>query len=121
MTASEGLQKGSGTMTEQRLSGEVFIALAAIGWADGTLSPEEADGIVRAALECGLELEDIGRIEEATKKRCDLTPLDRSKLSVLDRTFVYATAIWLARLDGRVDVEERDALHKLGDLLNMPD
>ena len=108
-------------MTEQRLSGEVFVALAAIGWADGDLDREEADGIVRAALECGLELDDITRIEEATKKRCDLGKLDRSKMSVLDRTFVYATAIWLARLDGVVDPEERDALHKLGDLLNMPD
>jgi hypothetical protein len=108
-------------MTEQRLSGEVFVALAAIGWADGELDREEADGIVRAALECGLELDDITRIEEATKKRCDLGTLDRSKLSVLDRTFVYATAVWLARLDGVVESLEKDALHKLGDLLNMPD
>ena len=105
----------------ERLSKEVFIALAAIGWADGELDREEADGIVRAALEAGLELDDITRIEESTKKRVDLTTLDRSKLSILERTFIYATAIWLARLDGHVDPAERDALHKLGDLLNMPD
>ena len=105
----------------ERLSRDVFIALAAIGWADGELDAEEADGIVRAALEAGLEIDDIAAIEEATKKRCDLTTLDRSKLSVLERTFVYATAIWLARLDGHVDPAEREALRKLGDLLNMPD
>lgn len=105
----------------ERLSKDVFIALAAVGWADGHLDREEADGIVRAALECGLELDDIAKIEEATKKHIDLGTLDRSKLSPLDRTFVYATAIWLARLDGVVDPDEREALHKLGDLLNMPD
>ena len=104
-----------------RLSKDVFIALAAVGWADGQLDREEADGIVRAALECGLELDDIKGIEEATKNRVDLTTLDRGKLSALERTFVYATAIWLARLDGVVDPDERQALHKLGDLLNMPD
>jgi uncharacterized membrane protein YebE (DUF533 family) len=105
----------------ERLSRDVFIALAAIGWADGSLDAEEADGIVRAALECGLELEDITQIEEATKKPVDLTTLDRAKMSVVERTFVYATAVWLARLDGTVDPAERQALHKLGDLLNMPD
>ena len=103
------------------LSRDVFIALAAIGWADGHLDPEEADGIVRAALESGLDLDDVHQIEEATKKPCELETIDRSKLSGLERTFVYATAIWLVRLDGTVDNEEKMALKKLGDLLNLPD
>lgn len=102
-------------------SRDVFIALAAIGWADGHLDPDEADGIVRAALESGLDIDDIHHIEEATKKPCKLESVDRSKLSGLERTFVYATAIWLARLDGTVDTEEKMALKKLGDLLNLPD
>ena len=106
---------------ENRLSRDVFIALAAIGWADGQLDPEEADGIVRAALESGLSLEDVQQIEEATKVRKELDKIDRSKLTPLERTFVYATAIWLVRLDGHVDPEEKVALKKLGDLLNIPD
>lgn len=105
----------------ERLSRDVFIALAAVGWADGALDGEEADGIVRAALECGLELDDISAIEAATKKRVELGTIDKSKLSTLERTFVYATAVWLARLDGVVDPAERTALHKLGDLLGIPD
>ncbi len=105
----------------ERLSRDVFIALAAVGWADGELDGEEADGIVRAALECGLELDDITAIEAATKKRVELGSVDRSALSTLERTFVYATAVWLARLDGVVEPAERDVLHKLGDLLGIPD
>ncbi len=104
-----------------RLSRDVFLALAAVGWADGDLDREEADGILRAATEVGLELEDLQTIEEATKVRRDLSTLDRKALSRLERTFVYATAVWLARLDGHVDPGERDALKKLGDLLELPD
>jgi uncharacterized membrane protein YebE (DUF533 family) len=100
---------------------DVFVALAAVGWADGRLDPDEADGIVRAALESGLDLDDIHKIEEATKTPCTLETVDRSKLSGLERTFVYATAIWLARLDGSVDTEEKTTLKKLGDLLHLSD
>jgi len=103
------------------LSRDVFIALAAVGWADGNLDRDEADGIVRAALESGLDIDDIHKIEEATKKPCTLESVDRSKLTGLERAFIYATAIWVARLDGRVDPEEKTALHKLGDLLHLPD
>jgi hypothetical protein len=36
------------------LNKDVFLALAAIAWADGSLDPDEADGIVRAAVDEGL-------------------------------------------------------------------
>src|SRR5262249_21185453 len=45
------------SMSEQRLGRDVFLALAAVGWADGKLDEEEADAIVRTALEEGLELD----------------------------------------------------------------
>ena len=38
------------------------MALAAVGWADGTLDPDEADAIVRTAAEEGLPLEQIAEI-----------------------------------------------------------
>jgi uncharacterized membrane protein YebE (DUF533 family) len=112
-------------MTDQgtgiRLSRDVFLSLCAIGWADGQLDREEADGIVRAASEAGLDIDALQEIEEATKTSRSLDTLDRSKLTPVERTFVYATAVWLARLDGHVDIEERIALKKLGDLLALPD
>jgi uncharacterized membrane protein YebE (DUF533 family) len=108
-------------MAEPKLKKDVFVALAAIGWADGTLDQEEADAIVRAASDEGLELEDIAAIEEATKERVDLGVIDRSGMSKEDRLFVYAVACWIARLDGDVTDEEAAALAKLGEKLGVPE
>ena len=107
-------------MSTNRLGRDVFLALAAIGWADGKLDREEADAIVRTALEEGLELEEISEIEEATKTPIDLSVLDRGTMSKADRLFVYAVASWMTRLDGNVDATEIVALGKLGDLLKLP-
>jgi uncharacterized tellurite resistance protein B-like protein len=108
-------------MTEKnRLGRDVFIALAAVGWADGTLDQEEADAIVRTALEEGLELDEIAEIEEATKHRTDVGVIDRKNLSKEDRLFVYGVAAWIARMDGVVTDSESDVLLKLGDMLKVP-
>ena len=75
-----------------RLGRDVYIALAAVGWADGNLDQEEADAIVRTALEEGLDITEIAEIEAATKERVDLGVIDRKNLSKEDRLFVYAMA-----------------------------
>src|SRR3954447_3792765 len=103
-----------------RFGRDVFLSLAAIGWADGKLDPEEADAIVRMALEEGLELEEISEIEEATKKPIDLSFIDRSEMSKADRLFVYAVASWMTRLDGKIAEAETTALDRLGELLKIP-
>jgi uncharacterized membrane protein YebE (DUF533 family) len=104
-----------------RLGRDVYVALAAVGWADGKLDQEEADGIVRAALDEGLELEEIAEIEAATKKPIDFAVIDRKGLSKEDRLYVYGIASWIARLDGIVTDAEKVALKKLGDELKVPD
>ena len=103
------------------LKRDVFVALAAVAWADGKLEQDEADAIVRAATEAGLELDEIQEIEQATSKPVDLGVVDRSGLSKEDRLFVYAVACWIARLDGRVTDEENEALGKLGEALGIPE
>jgi uncharacterized membrane protein YebE (DUF533 family) len=108
-------------MSETRFGTDVFVALAAIGWADGELEADEADAIVRAAVDEGLSLEEIAAIEESTKERVDLGVIDRSAMSKDDRLFVYAVACWIARLDGRVTPAESDALAKLGERLGVPE
>jgi uncharacterized membrane protein YebE (DUF533 family) len=108
-------------MTEGKLRKDIFVALAAVAWADGELHADEADAIVRAAAEEGLDLEEISAIEEATRKRVDLGVIDRSGMSKEDRLFVYAVACWIARLDGRVTDEEAAALAKLGESLGVPE
>ncbi len=109
-------------MTEQktRLGRDVFVALAAVGWADGKLDQEEADAIVRTALEEGLELDEIAEIEEATKHPIDVGVIDRKDLSKEDRLFVYGVASWITRMDGVVTENESAVLGKLGDMLKVP-
>ena len=89
-------------MTEPKLKKDVFVALAAVAWADGTLDPDEADAIVRTALEEGLDLDEIAAIEQATQEPLDLSFIDRSQLTKADRLFIYAVAAWMTRLDGVV-------------------
>lgn len=107
-------------MESHRLGRDVFVALAALGWADGSLDREEADAIVRTALEEGLELEEIAEVEEATRHPVDLAFLDRSTLSGADRLFVYAVAAWTARRGGVLREGEGAALERLGELLKVP-
>lgn len=104
-----------------KLEKDVFLALAAIAWADGKLDPDEADAIVRAAVESGLDLAEIESIEAATKEPVDLGTLDRTSLTKPDRLFVYAIACWIARLDGKVTEEEAKALADLGERLGIPE
>jgi len=103
-----------------RLGRDVYIALAAVGWADGKLDQNEADAIVRAALDEGLELEEIGEIEKATKNPVDLAVAEKG-LSKEDRLYVYGIARWIARIDGVVSAAEEAALQKLGDQLKVPE
>lgn len=107
-------------MEQHRLGRDVFIALAAIGWADGKLDEDEADAIVRTAMEEGLELEEIGEIDAATKKPVDLGAIDIHAMSKADRLFVYAVASWMTRLDGVVALGEQVALDQLGQTLKIP-
>ena len=111
----------SGTGGVIELNRDIFLALAAIAWADGRLDPDEADAIVRAAVEAGLDLEAIEEIESATRERIDLGTIDRSALSKEDRLFVYALACWIARLDGEVTDEEATVLATLGERLGVPE
>lgn len=104
-----------------RLGRDVYVALAAVGWADGKLDQEEADAIVRTALEEGLDITEIAEIEAATKEPIDLGVIDRSNLSKEDRLFVYGVACWLTRLDGVVTDAESEALAKLAEALKIPE
>lgn len=56
MTARAALPKGA------------FVALAAVAWADGTLDPNEADAIIRAAADEGLALEELEAVERRSAR-----------------------------------------------------
>ncbi|MFW5740479.1 MAG: hypothetical protein ACOC1F_08945 [Myxococcota bacterium] len=106
---------------KESLSKDVFLALAAIAWADGDLGDDQAKAIVRAAREAGWEGDNLASIEAAVREKQELSSLDLGAMTPEDRVFVYATAVWLSRFDGVVEPAEREALWKLGDLLKLPD
>jgi uncharacterized membrane protein YebE (DUF533 family) len=108
------------TEAKTRLGRDVYVALAAVGWADGKLDQDEADAIVRAALEEGLELAEIGEIEQATKTRVELASVEQ-RLSKEDRLYVYGIARWITGMDGVVTEAETAALKLLGEVLKIPD
>jgi uncharacterized membrane protein YebE (DUF533 family) len=109
------------TETTPRLGRDVFMALAAIGWADGKYIQDEADALVRCALEEGMDVEEAASLEEAIKEPVNFGDIDLTKLTKEDRLFVYAVGSWMMRIDGETAPEEVTALKKLGDLLKIPE
>ncbi len=96
-----------------------FLALAAIGWADGSLQRKEAAGLVRAAAQAGIQGGDLEEIERATKDRTPIESLDVGGLSQWEQVLTYALAAWLAALDGVTSTDEHHALSTLGDALGL--
>ena len=107
--------------TNPILGRDVYLALAAVGWADGQLTAAAADAIVRTALEEGLELDEIAEIDAATKSPIDLGVVDRMNMSKADRLYVYAVASWIAQIDGDTSDKKLGALAKLGSELGVPE
>jgi uncharacterized membrane protein YebE (DUF533 family) len=97
----------------------VFLALAAVGWADGQLDEEEAEAIMRTALEENLDMDEIDAIEAAVAEPLDLKDVDLSALSDADKLFVFAVGSWISTVDGQVDAAERLTLDRLADTLRL--
>lgn len=100
---------------------DALLALAAVGWSDGTLDPAEGEALLRTAKEAGLDADDVAEIERATRQQLTIPEITTVALSRKDRVLCYALATWLARLDGVVTTEERESLVLLGDRLGLPD
>jgi uncharacterized membrane protein YebE (DUF533 family) len=98
---------------------QVFLGLAALGWADGRLDPREGQALLHAAKNSGLEGDDLTAVEKATKEKVDIASFEAGELTEWEKVLTYAIASWLARLDGVVTTEEHQTLAKLGDQLNL--
>jgi len=102
-----------------KLSKHPFLALAAIGWIDGSLQRVEAVGLLRAANEAGLQGGDLAEIEKATKEKVSLDSADVAGMSEWEQVLTYALAAWFAQLDGVVSTEEHASLVALGEKLGL--
>jgi tellurite resistance protein len=102
-----------------KLGKDVFVALAAVAWSDGEIAEKEAQALVHAAEKCGVD--DVEAVKNATKTKVELSAIKSLGLSADDKILTYAIAAWLARVDGVVMPEEKDALVKLGETLGLAD
>lgn len=98
----------------------VFLALAAVGWADGLLDENEARGLIRAAREHGVTPADISDLEARMRTPVELGDIDRMALTPWQRLLAYALAAWLTHVDGVVTVDEQKILDRLGIALELP-
>ncbi len=98
-----------------------FLALAAVGWADGSLQKVEAAGLLRAARDSGLSDADVAAVEAATKSRPKLGDLDLAGMSSWEQVLTFALGAWLAQADGVVSTDEHETLRALGDALGLAD
>jgi hypothetical protein len=98
-----------------------FLALAAIGWVDGSLQRVEAVGLLRAAKEAGLGGDDLAAIEKATKERVAIDDMDLAGMSQWNQVLTYALAAWFAQVDGVVSTSEHTTMAALGEKLGLPD
>ena len=104
---------------DKKLPLESFLALAAIGWSDGSLQRIEREGLVRAAKECGMEGDDLAKIEKASTEHHSLDGLNLSGLSRWEQVLTYALASWFAALDGVISTSEHETMTKIGDQLKL--
>ncbi len=96
-----------------------FLALAALGWVDGSLQRVEATGLLRAAKEAGLSADAFAEVEAATKKKLAFADIEVGGMSQWDQVLTYALAAWFAQVDGVVSTSENDLLGELGKKLGL--
>lgn len=105
-----------------KLGKNVFLALAALGVADGAASENEIEALLHAARESGIEGAELAEVEGAARtSKGNFGGVGKLRLSPEERLYVYAIATWLVRIDGMVMPEEKMALMKLGDALMLAD
>ena len=103
----------------QSLPREVFLALLAVGWADGKLDDAERDAVFAAAEEARLGDDDLRAIREAARTRVELDDLHVDRLRTVERAYVYAIARWIALVDGDLSERETAMLRVLAFALQM--
>jgi tellurite resistance protein len=116
------MREETGLEVSMKLGKNVFLALAAVGMADGVASDAELEGLAHAARESGIDGAELDEIKAAARTaKGNFGGVKKLSLSPEERLYAYAIATWLVRIDGMVMPEEKMALAKLGDALLLAD
>lgn len=98
---------------------EAFLALAALGWADGRMTAVEKAGLLRASRESKLSEADTDEVALALVKESSLASFVPGDMTEWQRIVTFALGSWFARLDGVMSTEEHASLKLLGQRLAL--
>jgi tellurite resistance protein len=105
--------------TELKIGRDTLMAISAVAWADGTIDPREAAALREAAKQLQIQGEDLISVERALSSRVAMEDVETVRMNRLTRLFTYATACWMAEVDGAESAAEGAALQLLGDRLGL--
>ncbi len=98
---------------------DTLLAISAVAWADGTLDERESQALRQAAQQLLVQGEDLVAVERALSSRVTLEEVETLRMNRLTRLFTYASACWMAEVDGKESDAEAAALQLLGDRLGL--
>jgi uncharacterized membrane protein YebE (DUF533 family) len=104
---------------ELNIGRDSLLAIAAVAWADGKIEGREAEALRHAARQLGLPPEDVALVERGISSRVTLEEVETVRMNRLTRLFTYATACWMAEIDGSESEAEATMLALLGDRLGL--
>jgi tellurite resistance protein len=104
---------------ELKIGRDTLMAISAVAWADGSMDPREAAALRQAAKQLEIQGEDLVSIERALSSRVHIEEVETVRMNRLTRLFTYATACWVAEVDGAASKDEADVLSLLGDRLGL--
>lgn len=104
---------------ELKIGRDTLLAISAVAWADGELDPREGAALRQAAQQLLVQGEDLVAVERALSSRVTLEEVETVRMNRLTRLFTYATACWMAEVDGKESAAEAATLQLLGDRLGL--
>jgi len=98
---------------------ESFLAIASVVHADGVVRKPERDSLKAAALAYGLSEDEVSALLSRADSGLPLCDIEFPEMSTWQKALTYSFAVWVAKADGIINLEELVLLRKLGDTLEL--
>lgn len=104
---------------ELKIGRDTLLALSAVAWADGSIDPREANALRDAAKQLLVQGDDLASVERSLANKVTLDEVETVRMNRLTRLFTYATACWMAEVDGQASDTETAMLQLLAERLGL--
>ena len=104
---------------ELKIGRDTLLALSAVAWADGSIDPREATALRQAAKQLLVQGEELASVEGSLSSKVTLDEVETVRMNRLTRLFTYATACWMAEVDGKASDTETAMLQLLAERLGL--